>query len=93
MESILVCALCLPLPSLHLFNFYETFILHVYIIHTCTCNRCMSLDHLCILYFLDPIDLTQDEDEALQRALALSMQDVHHQEGHVVSQEDQDLSR
>ena len=41
---------------------------------------------------LDPIDLTHDEDEALQRALALSMQDVHHQGSHV-SQEDRDLSR
>ena len=31
MESILVCILCLPLPSLHLFDFYEIFLLLVII--------------------------------------------------------------
>ena len=40
--------------------------------------------------FLDPIDLTQDDD--LQKALALSLQDMQHQNGGI-SLEEQELSR
>ena len=31
MESMLVCVLCLPLPSLHLFDFYEIFFYYLFV--------------------------------------------------------------
>lgn len=41
----------------------------------------------------DPIDLTQDsQDDDLQKALALSLQDMQHQGG-VISLEEQELSK
>ena len=45
------------------------------------------------LLSLDPIDLTQEsQDDDLQKALALSLQDMQHQSGGI-SLEDQELSK
>lgn len=43
---------------------------------------------------LDPIDLTGDGDQDLQKALALSLQDMNHSSGAAaISLEEQELSR
>lgn len=43
---------------------------------------------------LDPIDLTGDGDQDLQKALALSLQDMNHTSGPAaISLEEQELSR
>ena len=55
---------------------------------SCMCYPFIHFLSMCP--FLDPIDLTQDDD--LQKALALSLQDMQHQNGGI-SLEEQELSR
>ena len=68
---------------------YNNLCVYYYTMNVCTCLPYPTLQPA--LYIPDPIDLTH-EDDALQKALALSLQEMQ-QTGPQISLEDQELSR